>query len=183
MALEPETHLPSAFPPTDGPHNLPGRFPLHSELSPPQRVVSPARQPTTPKQAATNTPSQPAPERLPALPSDWHPLCQKFDDVLQMVRPHPFWLRFPSCLQHMRPVLLQDVIFAHSEESDMAGGKQPLLRTDISNGTLIHVFIWPGLFCLTSSTAHNRSTACSGSQIHSWLVGPFVLFVLSFRIR
>ena len=148
-----------------------------------QRVVSPVRQPTTPKQAATNTPSQPAPERLPALPSDWHPLCQKFDDVLQMVRPHPFWLRFPSCLQHMRPVLLQDVNFAHSEESDMAGGKQPLLRTDISNGTLIHVFMWPGLFCLTSSTAHNRSTACSGSQIHSWLVGPFVLFVLSFRIR
>ena len=164
MALEPETHLPSAFPPTDGPHNLPGRFLLHSELSPPQRVVSPVRQPTTPKQAATNTPSQPAPERLPALPSDWHPLCQKFDDVLQMVRPHPFWLRFPSCLQHMRPVLLQDVNFAHSEESDMAGGKQPLLRTDISNGTLIHVFMWPGLFCLTSSTVHNRSAACSGSR-------------------
>ena len=35
--------------------------------------------------------------------------------IMQMVRTHPFWLRFPSCLQHMRHVLLQDVIFAKSE--------------------------------------------------------------------
>ena len=32
-----------------------------------------------------------------------------------MVRNHPFWLQFPSCLHHMRHVLLQDVIFAKSE--------------------------------------------------------------------
>ena len=57
VAPELQTHPPSVFPPTDGPRSLPGRCPLHSEHSLPQRVVPPVCQPATLSQAATNPPS------------------------------------------------------------------------------------------------------------------------------
>ena len=96
VAPELQTHPPSVFPPTDGPRSLPGRSPLHSEHSLPQRVVPPVCQPATLSQAASNPPSQPPPERPPAPPCDRHPLCQKFDDVLKV-------LCSPNC-EHLPPL-------------------------------------------------------------------------------